>query len=193
MVVFEVPVDGLDALVTHAGTPVDLSSQEPVGLPFEGFLEEVVSARDPLSLTAVGYGTGEAHKKPREGGNAGGAVDDTGKLGVRWFTDLTSAFSFMGPEGNLLLGSQNPARGNEGTCGGDSGGPLFFDENGTELQVGITSSGDAICRATSIIARTDHPRAQDFLFCALTGLSPADILGCGCTEVDSQGECPPGE
>jgi Trypsin len=174
-------------ILTHGGSPVDLSVIDPVQLPDEDFLVGRVSATTPMQLTAVGYGTGEAHNKPGEGGNAGGAVNDLSKLGVRWVTDLTSAFHFMGPEGNLLFGSQNPARGNEGTCGGDSGGPLFFNDLGTDLQVGITSSGDAICRATSIIARTDGTRAVGFLSCVLT--PPSDVLDCGCTVVDSQGEC----
>jgi len=185
-VVFEIPVGGP---VTHGGDPVDLSGIEPVVLPEKGFLEDKVSATTPLPLTAVGYGTGEAHEKPGEGGRHG-AVNDLSKLGVRWVTDLTSAFHFMGPEGNLLFGSQNPARGNEGTCGGDSGGPLFFDDLGTEVEVAITSSGDAICRATSIMARTDSARAVEFLTCVLTGASLDDIESCGCTEVDRQGECP---
>lgn len=188
VIVFEIPPGGL---MTGGGFSVDLIDVEPVILPDEGFLEDRVSATTPLPLTAVGYGTGEAHNKPGEGGNAGGAVNDLSKLGVRWVTDATSAFSFMGPEGNLLLGSQNPARGDEGTCGGDSGGPLFFDDLGTDVQVGITSSGDAICRATSIIARTDSARAVDFLSCVLLpGTDLQDILACGCTEVDRQGECP---
>jgi Trypsin len=141
--------------------------------------------------TAVGYGTGEAHNKPGDGGNAGGVVNDLSKLGVRWVTDLTSAFHFMGPEGNLLFGSQNPARGNEGTCGGDSGGPLFFNDLGTSVEVGITSSGDAICRASPIIARTDSTRAVAFLSCVLMPAAKlSEVLACGCTAVDSQGECP---
>ena len=60
-------------------------------------------------MTAVGYGTGEAHNKPGEGGNKGGAVNDPSKLGVRWQTSQTSAFSYMGKNANLLLASQNPA------------------------------------------------------------------------------------
>lgn len=187
VVVFEVPLGGFE---TQGATPVDPSAIPPVELPDKDFLVGKVSAKSPLPLTAVGYGTGEAHNKPGEGGNAGGAVNRTDKLGVRWTTDLTDAFSFMGPEQNLLLGSQNPARGNEGTCGGDSGGPLFYDDNGRELQVGITSSGDAICRATSIIARTDGARAQKFLSCALWEQSVAGVATCGCTEVDSKGTCP---
>jgi Trypsin len=176
---------------TEGGELVDLSEIDPVLLPEQDYLLEQVevSATDPLQLTAVGYGTGEAHNKPGDGGNAGGAVNSTEEFGERWMTTLTSVFSFMGPEKNLLFGSQNPARGNEGTCGGDSGGPMFhaIDED-TEIQVGITSSGDAICRATSIIARTDGARAVEFLSCART--SGPDIAECGCIEVNSQGECP---
>jgi Trypsin len=189
VIVFKRPKGGI--VRTSAGTVVDLAKIPEVELPDEGFLDRIVSATTPLPLTAVGYGTGEAHNKPGEGGNAGGAVNDLSKLGVRWVTDFTSAFSFMGPEANLLLGSQNPARGDEGTCGGDSGGPLFLQDEPGYFQVGITSSGDAICRATSIIARTDSTRAVQFLSCVLEpGAKVAQVLTCGCTSVDSQGECP---
>jgi hypothetical protein len=188
VVVFDIPSV---SRVTTGGTPVDVESIAPVVLPEQDYLVGKVSAKQPLQITAVGYGTGEAHNKPGEGGNAGGAVNATDTLGVRWYTDLTQAFAFMGPEANLLLGSQNPARGDEGTCGGDSGGPLFDHSGDTEIQVGVTSSGDAICRASSIIARTDSARAVEFLSCATAiGASTADLLACGCTEVDVQGECP---
>jgi hypothetical protein len=187
VVVFEVPAGGL---VTEGGQPVDLTGIDPVILPDEDFLADQVGAGRSIFLTAVGYGLGEAHNKPGEGGNAGGAVPDSSKSGVRWATDLTEAFNFAGPEANRLVASQNPAQGNEGTCFGDSGGPLFFDDNGTEVQVGITSTGDAVCRASSIVARTDGARAQDFLHCVLTADSTADILACGCTEVDKKGVCP---
>jgi hypothetical protein len=188
VIVFRIPPGG--RIVTQGGTPVDIAGIDPVELPDEGFLEDIVSATTPLPLTAVGYGTGEAHEKPGEGGRHG-AVNDLSKLGVRWITDLTSAFHFMGPEGNLLFGSQNPARGHEGTCGGDSGGPMFVEDAFGEVQVGITSSGDAVCRASSIIARTDSTRAVQFLSCVLElGADLARVLTCGCTAVDRQGECP---
>ena len=175
---------------TEGGELVDLANIDPIVLPTKDYLLGKVSAPNPLLITAVGYGTGEAHAKPGEGGNAGGAVNSTEEFGERWMTGLTAAFSFKGPEKNLLTGSQNPARGYEGTCGGDSGGPLFYVYNGVEIQVGITSSGDAICRASSIIARTDGARAVDFLACVKAGAELADIQACGCTSVDRQGECP---
>ena len=65
VIVFAVPAGGL---VTDNGTPVDLSDIYPVYLPSLGFLEGKVSATTPLSLTAVGYGPGEAHNKPGQGG-----------------------------------------------------------------------------------------------------------------------------
>lgn len=172
--------------------PDPSSLPAPVTLPPPGFVETIVNHFvPPPLLTAVGYGVGEAHNRPGEGGNKGGAVNDTSKLGVRWQTSDTLAFSYMGKNRNLLFGSQNPARGFEGTCGGDSGGPLFYETStGIEYQVGITSSGDSICRASAIIARTDAPEAQAFLACVLQGETLEDIELCGCTSVTSKGVCP---
>jgi hypothetical protein len=188
IVVLPVPAGGL---VTHGGTPVDLSGIEPVTLPPADFLATIADVQDPPVFTAVGYGTGEAHERPGEGGNKGGAVNDSDTLGVRLFTPEGTAFvGFLGPNLNLMMGSQNPARDHTGTCGGDSGGPMFYDDGGTELQVAVTSSGDSICRGSAIMARTDAPEAQAFLGCAISARTLAQIENCGCTEVDSQGECP---
>ena len=183
------PLSG-GALVTHGGEIVDLTDIEPVTLPHPQFLRSIANVRDPAVFTAVGYGVGEAHNRPGEGGNKGGAVNDVSKLGVRWTTTGTAYITFMGRNHNLMMGSQNPARGYTGTCGGDSGGPIFYDDNGTELQVAITSSGDAICRGSAIMARTDTPAVQAFLGCVQSAPTVADIGLCGCTEVDRQGECP---
>ena len=183
------PLSG-GALVTHGGEIVDLADIEPVTLPHPQFLRSIANVRDPAVFTAVGYGVGEAHKRPREGGNKGGAANDLSKLGVRWTTTGTAYIAFMGQAQNLMMGSQNPARDYTGTCGGDSGGPLFYDDNGVELQVAITSSGDAICRGSAIMARTDTPEIQAFLGCVLAAPTVDDIGTCGCTEVDRQGECP---
>lgn len=182
---------GQNALFTHAGDVVDLTGIEPVRLPLPDLLADIADHRDPPILTAVGYGVGEAHNKPGDGGNAGGAVNDLSKLGVRWMSTGTALIHFMGPNRNLAFGSQNPARGHEGACGGDSGGPVFYDDGFSEIQVAVTSSGDSICRGSAIMARTDAPEAQAFLLCALDAGSLEEVTACGCTEVDSQGECSP--
>jgi hypothetical protein len=63
------------------------------------------------------------------------------------------------------------------------------EDAGAEIQVGVTSSGDAVCRATSIIARTDTAKAQAFLACARDGATLEAVLACGCTAVNAKGEC----
>jgi hypothetical protein len=97
-----------------------------------------------------------------------------------------------GREGNYLFVSQNPAREHGGSCPGDSGGPLFYtDAQGVEIQVAVTATGDAVCRATGIAARTDAEQVVEFLACVMApGAEVEDMLACGCTEVTDQGVCP---
>ena len=183
VMVFSKPADGW---ITHSGAPVDLSGIDPVVPSDEGLVESIVNVPNPPILTAVGYGTGEAHNKPGEVGNKGGAVNDLSKLGVRWTTTGTALINVMGQDQNLMMGSQNPARDYTGTCGGDSGGPIFYEG----LQVAVTSSGDSICRGSAIMARLDIPTAQAFLQCALEAAQLEDFAACGCAEVNNKGICP---
>ena len=185
VVVFEL-AEG--APVTHDGTPVELSGVDPVALPPPGLLEDIVDAADPPVVTAVGYGVGEAHQKPGKGGRRG-APNDPSLFGMRYVATGTGLAHFMGVDANLVFGSQNPAREFSGSCFGDSGGPIFYDDGLGELQVGITSSGDAICRGSAIIARTDAPEVGDFLGCVLAAEDTAAIAACGCTEVGKLGRC----
>ena len=48
----------------------------PQLVPSEDFLVDKVGAGRSILLTAVGYGTGEAHNKPDDGGNPGGVEPD---------------------------------------------------------------------------------------------------------------------
>lgn len=57
--------------------------------------------------------------------------------------------------------SMNPARGDGGTCFGDSGGPNFLAD--TNIVAGITITGDSVCRATNVDYRLDTPSARMFL------------------------------
>ncbi|MEM7223388.1 MAG: hypothetical protein AAF495_10440 [Pseudomonadota bacterium] len=185
VIVYEIPPGGL---VTQGGEPVDLSAIEPVNLPDEGFLDDLVSATDPALVTAVGYGAGQDHRAPGEGGRKG-APNDTSVFGVRFMAGETGLTHFVGPNRSLVFGAQNPARGINGSCGGGSGGPIFYDGFLGEIQVGVTSSGDAICLGSAIAARIDGTEAQEFLNCVLGASETAGIAECGCIEVDKQGAC----
>jgi len=90
----------------------------------------------------------------------------------------------------MVMTSQNPARSHAGSCYGDSGSPLFYDNEGVEIQVAISSSGDDACRAAGFDARTDSARAVEFLNCVTApDAELEDILACGCTEVNAKGVC----
>jgi hypothetical protein len=61
--------------------------------------------------------------------------------------------------------SMNPARGDGGTCYGDSGGPNFLGAGPTETNIvaATTITGDFMCRATNVDYRMDTPSARAFL------------------------------
>jgi hypothetical protein len=64
---------------------------------------------------------------------------------------------------NHLKLSQNPAPGYGGTCWGDSGGPVFLGAPPSNQLVALTSSGDALCTATSVNYRLDAQETREFL------------------------------
>lgn len=71
----------------------------------------------------------------------------------------------------LLKLSQNQATDNGGTCSGDSGGPVFYPQpDGSEVLVGITSSGDAVCVATGVYYRADIADTLEFIRAATSQL-----------------------
>jgi hypothetical protein len=61
--------------------------------------------------------------------------------------------------------SMNPARGNGGTCYGDSGGPNFLGAGSSETNIvaATTITGDSMCRATNVDYRLDTASARSFL------------------------------
>jgi hypothetical protein len=133
----------------------DTRGLTPAQLPTAGLLDQLATQNDLKSavFTPVGYGlqnrvTGggppffqDMNPVPRMYANAG-------------FNALNNTF---------LRLSQNPAVGNGGACFGDSGGPNFLDYNGTRLLVAITITGDAVCRSTNVVYRTDTASARNFL------------------------------
>jgi trypsin len=60
----------------------------------------------------------------------------------------------------------NFAKGEGGTCSGDSGGPIFYeDSNLGRVQVSLVSGGDAPCRATNTGPGFSRQEALDFIAC----------------------------
>jgi Trypsin len=104
-------------------------------------------------FTSVGYGLRERTHEPGSGPPLYGAA------GVRMFS--TQLFRTLTKE-RLKL-SQNPALGYGGTCAGDSGGPIFLGDASSNQLVALTSTGDHVCRATSVNYRLDTTDARGFL------------------------------
>ena len=127
----------------------------PATLPTLGLLDELAEAGELQSatFTAVGYGLQERV--------VGG--------GVPFFQDLNpiprmfafSTFNALNP--TYLRLSQNPAKGEGGTCFGDSGGPNFLTVDGQLILVATTITGDAVCRSTNVDYRLDTASARAFL------------------------------
>ena len=184
LVVLPIPEGGLE---TGNGFPVDLTGIEPVTLiSIEDYLYDNGDKHDPFILTQVGYGIGEYLNRPREG-NKGGVSPDLETFLTRSIANNSVFHGFMGPKRNLMRSFQHFAKDQNGSCGGDSGGPNFLNIVGEETQVSVVSSGSFPCNSTSITARLDIPEALEFVNCALEDPNPA---GCGCIEVDKHGMCP---
>lgn len=102
-------------------------------------------------FTAVGYGTVRDIKTT---GPHAFYFDSKRRYAEQSFNSLLKAWL------NL---SENPSTGSGGTCYGDSGGPHFLGGPTSNLQVSITVTGDAVCRATDKTYRLDTVTARTFL------------------------------
>jgi len=129
--------------------PARAADIEPAQLPPVGFLDGL-RAKNGLrdaTFTAVGYGLLER--------TVGGGQPVFGES--PWRSYATSSFNSMSKD--LLRLSQNPTRGDGGTCYGDSGGPNFLGDT----LVAVTSTGDAPCRSTNVDYRLDTTIVHEFL------------------------------
>jgi hypothetical protein len=157
-------------------TPVQIA-------PDPGYLTRLIgSVRNPnlnLSFTAVGYGTGEKFPIP---GQATGPADPSGtntsKFLIRYIAEGMS-FAAHNPVNDVLRLSMNIAKGENGTCNGDSGGPIFFDDPALgRVQVSLVSGGDAPCRATNTGPGFSRQEAFDFVACATVPGDAAAVSAC---------------
>jgi hypothetical protein len=125
----------------------------PATLPTAGLLDSMGKTLRDTRFTAVGYGT---VRSGPTGGPHAFSFD-----GVRRYAGQ----SFLALNANWLRLSMNLSTGSGGTCYGDSGGPHFLGEGATETNVvvGVTVTGDSVCRATDTTYRVDTPSAREFL------------------------------
>lgn len=118
----------------------------PARLPAEGSLANLDKSQQ---FTSVGYGAYEVTNQP---GGHRLLYDDVRMVAVGTLNAINPAW---------LRISMNPAKGDGGTCYGDSGGPNFLDT--TDILAATTITGDSVCRATNVDYRLDTPSAREFL------------------------------
>ena len=140
--------DPHDIAVVVLDKPVN--NLTPARLPRAGELDGL---KVNQKFTVVGYGGQEPVNQP------GGPV--IAYLDTREFS--TASLNSVNPAWLRL--SQNPATGDSGACYGDSGGPNFLGAGAAETNIiaGTTITGDALCKSTNVIYRTDTASARNFL------------------------------
>jgi hypothetical protein len=127
----------------------------PATLPTLGLLDQLFAQGLLLrsKFTAVGYGV-----QDRIVGTGGQGFQDSNPVPRRY---ALSSFNALGPA--MLRLSQNVAKGDGGTCYGDSGGPNFLTIGSVQVLAATTVTGDNTCRATNVDYRVDTPAARQFL------------------------------
>lgn len=151
--------------------------------PDKNYVPDLIkSVRKPtqtLSFTAVGYGTGEKFPIPgQETGPANPSGSNTDKFLIRYVAD-NLMYNAHNPVNDVLRLSMNIAKGEDGTCNGDSGGPIFFeDQNLGRVQVSLVSGGDAVCRATNTGPGFSRQEAFDFMACGSVKGDVSVVLAC---------------
>jgi hypothetical protein len=135
--------------------PVDI---EPATLPGPGLLTRLKKSRileggyeDGVYFRSVGYGgTLESWPPPEL------AYDLMRRVSESEYVALTKVHLHL---------SQKAVFDESGSCFGDSGGPVFWEDfEGNEIIVAVTSSGDAQCVATGLNYRVDIPYMLQWIY-----------------------------
>jgi hypothetical protein len=132
-----------------------------------------------LSFTAVGYGTGEKFPIPgEETGPANPSETNNETFLIRHVADGLT-YKAHNPVNDVLRLSMNIAKGEEGTCNGDSGGPIFYEDPTLgRVQVSLVSGGDFPCRATNTGPGFSRPEAFAFIGCATVAGGVGAVAAC---------------
>jgi Trypsin len=151
--------------------------------PDPGYLSRLISSvpnpTSELSFTAVGYGTGEKFPIPgEETGPATPSGTNTSKFLIRYIAEGLT-YNAHNPVNDVLRLSMNIAKGENGTCNGDSGGPIFYDDPALgRVQVSLVSGGDAPCRATNTGPGFSRQEAFDFIACGRVAGDASAVTAC---------------
>jgi hypothetical protein len=151
--------------------------------PTTDYVSELIAGvSDPtraLSFTAVGYGTGEKFPVPgEETGPATPSGTNDSTFLIRYVAHGLT-YKAHNPINDVLRLSMNIAKGEEGTCNGDSGGPIFYEDQSLgRVQVSLVSGGDAPCRATNTGPGFSRPEAFAFLACARVTGGVSAVASC---------------
>jgi Trypsin len=151
--------------------------------PDPGYVSRVIASvpnpTNNLSFTAVGYGTGEKFPIPgQETGPADPSGANTSKFLIRYIAEGMT-YNAHNPVNDVLRLSMNIAKGENGTCNGDSGGPIFYEDPTLgEVQVSLVSGGDAPCRATNTGPGFGYPEALDFIACGTVEGDVSAVMAC---------------
>ena len=134
--------------------------------PTTNYLPRLIKTVSALSFTAVGYGTGEKFPIPgEETGPANPSGTNFSTFLIRYIADGLT-FTAYNPVNDVLRLSMNIAKGEPGTCNGDSGGPIFYNDPVLgRVQVSLVSGGDAPCRATNTGPGFSRAEALAFVAC----------------------------
>lgn len=125
-------------------------------LPDEGYLDDLKAqgvlgqGRDGVEFIVVGYGSTLEWPPPDII-----FPDGVRRVAVSHYRALTKVWLHL---------SQIENQDDGGTCYGDSGGPVFWEQKKkSQVLVGITSWGDAQCVASGFYYRTDIPDTMNFI------------------------------
>ena len=163
---------GIPGALTPVQTPPDEAYVKDV-------LDSMQGGTATLSFTAVGYGSGE--RFPIPGQETGPADPNDANLTttrIRYIADRLT-YNAYNPINDVVRLSQNIAKGENGTCTGDSGGPIFYvDADLGRVQVSVVSGGDHSCRATSTGPGFSRQEAFDFLDCGKIAGDADAVIEC---------------
>jgi len=139
---------------------------EFASLAGDGTLTDLATARGTKDVTFTVSGYGVTYRDPVH------FVSFRSRLMAK--STLVNLLSALNDGYNLQTNGNGDVRG--GTCGGDSGGPVFYSASSNRI-VAVTSFGlNAWCRGTDFAYRTDRDAVIDWILGTVPASEADDIV-----------------